>query len=66
MFPSLAVSYIPSGTNILLSTLLSHILNQCSSVRARDHVSHAYKTTGKTAGVTYIVWSETQAQRLQS
>jgi hypothetical protein len=33
--------------NIPLSTLFSNTLNQCSSLRFRDQVSHTYKTTGK-------------------
>jgi len=32
------------GPNILLSTLFSNILNQCSSLSVRDKVSHPYKT----------------------
>jgi hypothetical protein len=35
------------GPNILLSTLFSNTLNQCSSLNVKDQVSHPYKTTGK-------------------
>jgi hypothetical protein len=36
------------GPNIFLSTLFSNTLNLCSSLNARDQVSHPYKTTGRT------------------
>jgi hypothetical protein len=36
------------GPNILLSTLFTSTLCLCSSLSVRDHVSHPYKTTGKT------------------
>jgi len=35
------------GPNILLSTMFSNILNQCSSLSVRDQVSQPYKTKGK-------------------
>jgi hypothetical protein len=35
------------GTNILLSTLFSNTLSLCSSLNARDQVTHPYRTTGK-------------------
>jgi hypothetical protein len=42
------------GPNILLSTLFSNTLSLCSSLSVRDHVSHPYKTTGKTRGL--LTW----------
>ena len=35
------------GPNILLSTLFSNTLSQCSSFNVSDQVSHPYKTKGK-------------------
>jgi hypothetical protein len=44
------------GPNILLNTLFSDTLNQCSSLNVRDQVSHPYRTTGKII-VFYILTS---------
>jgi hypothetical protein len=44
------------GQNIFLSTLFSNSLNLCSSLSARDQVSHPYKTTCKLM-VLYILIS---------
>jgi hypothetical protein len=38
------------GPNVPFSTLLLHILNLCSSLRARDKISLLYKETGKIIG----------------
>jgi hypothetical protein len=35
------------GPDILLRTLFSNILSQCSSLNVRDQVSHPYKTSGR-------------------
>jgi hypothetical protein len=40
--------------NILLSTLFSNILSQCSFFNVSGQVSHPYKSTGKTT-VLYIL-----------
>ena len=40
--------------NILLNTLFSNTLSQCSSLNVSDQVSHPYKTTGKIT-VLYIL-----------
>jgi hypothetical protein len=45
---------IPSGPNILLSTLFSNAHRLCSSLNARDQVLHPYRTTGRTV-VLYIL-----------
>jgi hypothetical protein len=42
------------GPNNLLSTLFSNTLSLCSSLNARDKVSHPYRTTGKII-VLYIL-----------
>jgi hypothetical protein len=42
------------GPNILLNTLFSNTVSLCSSLNARDHVSHPYITTGKVV-VMYIL-----------
>jgi hypothetical protein len=42
------------GPNILLSTLFSNIPSLCSSLIARDQVSHPYRTTSKII-VLYIL-----------
>jgi hypothetical protein len=42
------------GPNILLSTLFSNTLSQCSSLNVRDQVLHLYRTTGKII-VLYIL-----------
>jgi hypothetical protein len=42
------------GPNILLSTLFSNTLNQCSSLNMKHQVSHLHKTTGNTeTQITY-------------
>jgi hypothetical protein len=40
--------------NILLNTLVSNTLSLCSSLTVRDHISHPYRTTGKSR-VLYIL-----------
>jgi hypothetical protein len=40
-------SNLQSLTNILLNTLFSNTLSLCSSLNARNQVSHPYRTTGK-------------------
>jgi len=52
------------GPNILRSTLFSHNLNTCYSLRMRDQVSHPYKTTGKIM-VYCIVIFKFSGRRLQ-
>jgi hypothetical protein len=52
-FSPLSCHFIPFGSDILLSTLLSNILNLCSSLNARDQVWHPYKTTGKIIVLCY-------------
>jgi hypothetical protein len=44
------------GSNILLSTLFSNTLSLCSSLNARDHISHPCRNTDKIV-LLYILFS---------
>jgi hypothetical protein len=45
-----------SGSNILLSTLLSNTLSLCSYLRFRDQFSHRCKTAGKIVSLCILVF----------
>jgi hypothetical protein len=44
------------GTNILLSTLFSNIINLCSSLGVRDQASHPYNATGASMSLYILVF----------
>jgi hypothetical protein len=50
-------------TNIVLSTLFSNTLSQCSPLSMRERVSHPHKTTGKINGTKDRVMRTEAAQR---
>ena len=52
--------------NILLSTLFSGTLSQCSSLNMTDQVSHPYKTTGKIIVLYIVPMGRTVAQLVEA
>jgi len=53
-----ASHYFLSGTHIFLSTMFSGILNLCSSLCVRVHVSHPYKTKTRITVLYILVFFE--------
>jgi hypothetical protein len=51
------------GPNILLSTLFSNTLSLCCSLNVRDHVSHAYRTTGKIIFLYILIFTLFDSRR---
>jgi hypothetical protein len=46
----------PFGPNILHSTLFSNTISLCSSLNARDQVSHPYRTSGKIIALHFPIF----------
>jgi hypothetical protein len=45
--PPFSCYFIPFWSNVLLRIVFSNTLNLCSSLNARNQISHPYKTTGR-------------------
>jgi hypothetical protein len=51
------------GPNALLSALFSNTFSLCSSLKARDHVSHPYRTTRKIIVFYFLIFGVFDSRR---